>query len=384
MMKRALDEVLDALAEHHPARQQPWLVGSPFFDPPAVLLAALRETTREERFDYPPSRGIPELRRSICELHAREGDVLSEEEVVVTHGAKAGLLAVFGSLVGPGDEILHASPTYPAYPVMASTFGAVPRPLTETGGRFSWTAEELEARITDKTRLVVLSSPSNPSGATLGEAEAETLVGVCRERGIRLICDEAYEAFRFAGERGSPALRADPELGTVVLLRSFSKSYAVCGWRIGYVAADAALTDRVIAWQSARLNPPNLLAQRALVQVTEVPSSYRRETRLVVAARLEELVSFLRGLGLRAERPAGGFYIWLELGLELSAAGFASTGELCIELARRVGLALWPGEDYQAPGWVRISAVACEPSHWIEECRQLGQALRTTLNLEKE
>jgi len=382
-MRRALGEVLDTLAEHHPYLPQPWLVGSPFFAPPKTLLAALQKASREERFDYPPSQGLPELRRSICELHAREGDGVSEEQIVVSHGAKGGLLAVFGALLRQGDEILHATPTYPAYPVMASTFGATSRSLVEEDRGFSWTAEELESRITDKTHLVVLSSPSNPSGATLDQTQADLLVGVCRERGIRLLCDEAYEAFRFANESGSPACRADPEFGTVVVLRSFSKTYAVCGWRIGYVVADAALIEKVAAWQSARLNPPNLLAQRALATATEVPSSYHREVGQAVGRRIEELVALLCQLGLRAEPPVGGFYLWLDLGREVSVAGFESTADFCVELARCHGLALWPGEDYGVQGRVRISAVACDPIHWFDECRRLARALRSILNLEK-
>ena len=380
-MKRALDDVLSIVAEHYPGRDQPWLVGSPFFSPPAELLAALRGAAARKDFDYAPSRGLPDLSRKICELHGREGISLDGDQVIVTHGSKGGLLALFASLLEAGDEVIYPVPTYPAYPAMAEQLGATAIPIPQVGKSFDWTLEELESRCGERTRILVLSSPSNPSGATLSEQQAGALVDFCRSRDMRLVLDEAYEAFRFDGCAPSSAL-TDPRLETVVLLRSFSKSLAACGWRIGYIATDRALVTKIAAWQSALLNPPNSIAQRALAEVTEASPEYRRKVRVQVATRLEQLASVLRSAGLGAECPSGGFYLWVDLRDQLAATRCSSLS-FCRDFAERSGLVLWPGEDYGAPGWVRLSAVACQDESWELESRYLQEELRSFMGEKK-
>jgi aspartate aminotransferase len=356
-------------------------VGSPFFSPPPELLAALREAAGRQEFDYAPSRGLPELRRKICDLHGREGLSIHADQVVVTHGSKGGLLALFACLLEAGDEVVYPVPTYPAYPAVAEQLGARAIPIPQLGKSFEWSLEELESRCSERTRVLVLSSPSNPSGATLSQEQAGGLVDYCRSRGIRLVLDEAYEAFRF-DDRAPSAVIADPNLETVVLLRSFSKSLAVCGWRIGYVATDGALATRIAAWQSALLNPPNSIAQQALSDVTEASPEYRCKVRAEVATRLQQLASVLRSVGLEAECPSGGFYLWVDLREQLGAMDHSSVS-FCREFAERSGLVLWPGEDYGAPGWVRLSAVACQDDSWDFELRYLQEELRSFMGERK-
>ncbi len=380
-MKRALDEVLSIVSSNHAGRRQPWLVGSPFFSPPPELLAALRGAAAGKDFDYAPSRGLPELRRKICELHGREGISLGEDQVVVTHGSKGGLLALFACLLEAGDEIMHPVPTYPAYPAVAEQLGARAIPILQVGATFDWTLEELDSRCSERTRLLVLSSPSNPSGATLSQEQLGGLVEFCRSRGMRLVIDEAYEAFCFDDRAPSSAI-ADPDLETVVLLRSFSKSLAICGWRIGYVATNRSLVTKIAAWQSALLNPPNSIAQLALSDVTEASSGYRQKVRAEVSTRLQQLASVLRSAGLEAECPSGGFYIWVDLREQLGAWGHSSLS-FCCDFAARSGLVLWPGEDYGAPGWVRLSAVACEGESWEFECGYLREEMRSFMGENK-
>ena len=375
-MKRTLDRVLEAL-NAHPDPDRSWLVGSPWFEPPDELRKAMRDAASAASFDYPPPQGLAELRAAVAELHRRDGLALEPENVLITHGAKSGLLAVFGCLLQPGDEILHPVPCYPAYPAAVTALGATPVAVPSEDGRSLFEPAALEARITPRTRAVVLSSPANPTGATLTGEQARELVDLCREHDLRLVCDEAYEAFRFAPTTDRLPAHRDPDFETVVQVRSFSKTYALCGWRIGYVAADPALIRRLTSWQSALLNPPNSIAQQALISVPEVPPSCIQEFGRRVRNRLEELVTVLADTGLGVHPPQGGFYVWADVRSPLAATGHPDTAEWCADLARRHGIGLWPGEDYLAPGWVRASAVACADSDWESALDRLGTALRS-------
>ena len=375
-MMRAVDHVLEALASH-PEPESSFLVGSPWFAPPTMLRQALAAAAGVSDHGYPPPQGLPELRTAVAELHKREGLDLSPEQVVITHGAKSGLLALLGSLLEPGDEILHPVPCYPAYRAATGALGAQPVAFSRDERRSAWDPEALESHITPRTRAIVLSSPANPDGATLKSDEARALFALCRNRGLRLVCDEPYEAFRYAPDTELAPAHWDPRLESVVQIRSFSKTYALCGWRIGYVAADPGLVRRVTTWQSALLNPPNSFAQQALIAVTQVPGEFTAEVRGRVRQRLEQLLEVVVGAGLKTEMPEGGFYLWADLERQLATSDAADTRSWCVELARQQGIGLWPGEDFFAPGWVRLSAVACSEAAWSSALVRLAEALRT-------
>ncbi|MBD3853886.1 MAG: pyridoxal phosphate-dependent aminotransferase, partial [Acidobacteria bacterium] len=174
-MKRTLDRVLEAL-NAHPDPDRSWLVGSPWFEPPDELRKAMRDAASTASFDYPPPQGLAGLRAAVAELHRRDDLALEPENVLITHGAKSGLLAVFGCLLQPGDEILHPVPCYPAYPAAVTALGATPVAVPSEDGRSLFEPAALEARITPRTRAVVLSSPANPTGATLTGGQARKLV----------------------------------------------------------------------------------------------------------------------------------------------------------------------------------------------------------------
>jgi aspartate aminotransferase len=381
-VKRALDRVLEALNAHSDPDRS-WLVGSPWFEPPDELRRAMREAASASSFDYPPPQGIGELRAAVAELHRRDGLALAPENVLITHGAKSGLLAVFGCVLQPGDEILHPVPCYPAYPAAVMALGGIPVPVPHEDGRSLFEPAAIEARITPRTRALVLSSPANPTGATLTGDQARELVELCREHGLRLVCDEAYEAFRFAPDTDRLPAHWDPNLETVIQVRSFSKTYALCGWRIGYVAADAALIRRLTSWQSALLNPPNSIAQQALISAPAVPPSFSQEVGRRVRNRLDELVAVLTDTGIEVEPPQGGFYVWADLRSRLAATGHTDTSAWCADFAGQHGIGLWPGDDFLAPGWVRASAVACADSDWESALDRLGRELRSFMNERK-
>lgn len=357
---REVDRVLEALGRS-PRPRRAWLVGEPTFPPPERLRAAFARAAGAAAVPYGPPGGLGELRAALAELHRRQGPPCTSEHVVVTHGAKGGVLALCGTLLEPGDEVVCPLPCYPAYPRIAEMVGARAVRVPAAAGGARWDLDGVVAAIGPRTRMVALSSPCNPTGAVLRDGEAAALVRACRERGVVLLSDEAYEAFRLRSDAPATPALLDPSREVVVQLRSLSKTYALCGWRIGWVVARAQVARRVEAWQAELLNPPNTPAQRAAVAVTAVPEEELELARRSVRGRLAEVRRAFEGSGLAVAPVEGGFYAWCDLRPVLCGG---SSAEWCVRAAERWGLGLWPGEDFGAPGWARVSVVAPSESDW--------------------
>lgn len=372
---RAVDGVIAALAEHGDPVSS-WLVGEPCAAAPENLGRALARAALTDRFRYAPPAGLPLLRETLASLHHEGGAEVIPAQITVTNGAKAGLLALLAALLEPGDELIHPRPCYPAYPAMATRLGARPIEAVESEGGFDGWTQAVSECISPQTRAVVLSSPSNPTGATLSSSEARALVELCRDQGLRLICDEAYVEYRFAP--GSQCLPADfdPCRETVVQVRSASKSWALCGWRLGWVVADAALASRVAAAHSSLVNPAPEPTQRALCSLPEVTPDYLNRARQGVQTRHSELCSALGEVGITVREPQGGFYLWLEVASLVEATGLPTVTDWCIDLARRHGVGLWPGDDFGGAGRVRLAATAPDTAIWRQAVDQLAAALR--------
>jgi aspartate/methionine/tyrosine aminotransferase len=233
---------------------------------------------------------------------------------------------------------------------MVRRLGGTPVGVGETDAGFSGWAVVVAGALGPRTRAVVLSSPSNPSGSVLPRDDLRTLAGLCRDRGIRLILDQAYADFRFTdGPDGTESLPVD---GTVVRIGSASKSLALPGWRIGWIAADPEFAARVAAVQGALLNPAATPPQRAMLALPDVSSSYFEDNRRQVWKRMDALAGAVRAAGFEAAVPDGGFYLWIDVQHRLEGA---TTIEWCVRLAREKGVGLWPGEDFGAPGFVRAA-----------------------------
>ena len=371
---RAVDDVIAALATHA-GPQLSWLVGEPCFEPPAELVDAFARAAVSPSFRYAPRDGLPALREVLAQRHGAEGHALAADQIVITSGAKAGLLALLATLLAPGDELIHPQPCYPAYPAMASRLGARPVAVVECGGGFAGWSKAVAEAIGPRTRAVVIASPSNPTGTTLDTTEARALVEQCRDRGIRLICDEAYVDFRFAPDRQIVPAAFDPDRTTVVQVRSASKSWAVCGWRVGWVAADASLVARVARTHASLINPASGPAQTALCALPEVAADFLGSACSSVAHRIDELRSTLRAAGMSVSQPEGGFYLWLPVTQQMESAGMSSAAEWCVEVVRRSGVGLWPGDDFGGTHHVRIAVTAPSDPDWSTSVEALTAVL---------
>jgi len=366
-MKRAIDGVVAALGRWS-GDPVNLLVGEPCFDPPAEIQQAFGQISGDSASGYGPPGGLPELRRVLASWV--DPDRADPRRVMVTHGAKGGLLALLAALVEPGDEMIHPLPCYPAYPAMVRRFGGVPMGVAERGDGFAGWSEQALALAGPRTRVVVLSSPANPSGTTVDGGELAALVHGCGNRGIRLILDEAYSAFCFGDDvADSGAVDADSIL---VRVGSASKSLALPGWRVGWIVADSELVASVTSIQSALLNPPATPPQQAMLALPGVSPGYFEDNRRAVRERILAVAEAVRRAGFDAAMPEGGFYLWVDIRDRLDSEK-PDSAQWCERLAEEHGVGLWPGEDYGTPGWVRLALPRGD--NWREDVRELEKRL---------
>jgi aspartate aminotransferase len=373
---RAVDEVKAALSVRGGSTFS-WLVGEPCFPPPAELVEAFSRAAASPPYSYSPHNGMARLRQVLADHHAGQSQSLDPGQIVITSGAKAGLMALLATVLEPGDELIHPQPCYPAYPAMASRLGARPIPVAERDAGFTGWTEAVAEHVGPRTRAVVIASPSNPTGATLEASQVEPLVEMCRDRSLKLICDEAYVDFRFAPDREVLPADLDPERTTVIQLRSVSKSWALCGWRIGWVSADRHMVADVARNHAAFINPASGPTQQALCSLPAVSKEYLDQARSKVGNRISELVSALEDIGVQITKPDGGFYLWLDVSQHLESSGSSTSLEWCVDIAHQTGVALWPGEDFGAGNHVRIAATAPSDETWQQSVRALKAALTT-------
>ncbi len=338
------------------------VVGAPCFDPPSALRTALASAASGETWRYSAVGGSPDLRRALGEVRGAPSS-----RIFVGHGGKGSLLALFGVLVRPGDEVVVPTPAYEAYRRMPERWGARFVAVPRMGPNFRFEAEPILRAMTDRTRAVVLSTPCNPTGAVLSDEVRDAVAEAARARGARLVLDLAYDRFRFDGS-APVGMSPVPGDSTIVELHSASKNLGVAGWRIGWVVADEELVRRLAAFQSEHLNPPSTVTQAALESIGRVPESFYASARAAVLERCDAVCAVFRDLGRPVARPAGGFYAFAEM-------GEAATEERCIRLARDAGVGLTPGSDFGAPGWVRAAVTGLEPGHADELGRRLHMFL---------
>ena len=334
-------------------------IGEPDAVPADHVLEAVAAAARDGRTGYTSSTGLPALRAAAAERVSRtHGRVTRADEVVVTHGAMHGLAMAMAALLAAGDEILLPDPAFPNWTMAAVAAGAVPRsyPTPATAG-FVPDPAEVEARITARTRAILVCSPNNPTGAVYPEHVVAGLVEVARRHDLWLLSDECYEAITFGVPHVSP-LTYDTD-GRVLGFFSVSKTYALTGWRTGYVVVPAPevveaighLAEATVACPST---PGQVAALAALTGpqdgVAAAVASYRE--------RRDAACALLADRGVRHVAPQGAFYLMVDVGTSQTDA-FARR----LLTARHVAVA--PGSTFgaAAAGMVRVSLAA--PRHLL-------------------
>ncbi|GAC1341255.1 MAG: pyridoxal phosphate-dependent aminotransferase [Candidatus Dormibacteria bacterium] len=326
-------------------------VGEPDFPTPAHVVEAAHAAALEGHTGYMPSAGIPQLREALAvKVQERNGYSVEPFQTIVTQGGVEAIYASLLTLTQPGDEILLPDPAWPNFLMMARLLNltAVTYPLTSEAG-FVPTPETLEGLVTERTSVIVVNSPSNPLGAVIGRSRMTELLEFVERHGLWMVSDECYDEISFSGTFVSPASIA-PE--RVVSVYSFSKTYAMTGWRIGYAVAPRELAPTLAKAQEPLISCVNTPTQHAALAALTGPQQIVAEMRDAYHQRRDLALTVLAGATLHAFTPEGAFYLWVDI----RGIGLPSR-EVAMRLLDERGVAVAPGSAFgeRGEGFLRVS-----------------------------
>ena len=334
--------------------------GEPDFDTPAFIRQAASEALEAGHTRYGPVAGEPSLRQAIAAKLSSENQVpTSADQVLVTNGGKQALYNLFQVLLNPGDAVLLPSPYWLSYPEMAQLAGAHVQliPTTAASG-FRLDAAALEAAITPSSRLLVLNSPSNPTGVVLNRQELEAIAAVLRRHPqVAVVCDEIYEFLLAPGHQHHSFAAVAPDLAErVFIVNGFAKGWAMTGWRIGWLAGPQPVVAAATALQSQSTSNVCSFAQYGALAAIQGPRTCVEAMAAQFNQRRRFLSDGLRAIpGLQLQPPEGAFYAFPDT----SAWGLDSM-TLCSRLLDEVGLAVVPGLAFGDDRCIRLSCAASE------------------------
>jgi aspartate aminotransferase len=341
-------------------------VGEPGFPTPPHIVEAAARAARDGYTRYTPNAGIVPLRTALADKVARvNGYDASPEQVVVGAGGVEVLHNLLLALTDPGDEVLLPDPAWPNFAQMAHLQALSPRFYTQ---RFLPSVDELEALVTPRTRVLLVNSPSNPLGAVVPASLWIELVDFAERHGLWLISDECYDEIAFDATFVSPLAVAPSE--RVIAVYSFSKVYAMTGWRVGYCVAPLAVADAVTKLQEPLISCVNAPAQMAALAALTGPQEIVGVMREAYRERRDAAVALLGAADVPVLVPAGAFYLWIDI----TRSGLGSR-EFAFSLIEERGVAVSPGTAFGAEGegFVRVS-MASELDALLEGTRRLVAA----------
>ena len=344
--------------------------GEPDFDTPAHIVAAAKAALDAGKTRYTATSGTPELKAAICKKFSEHNGLdFGPENIVVSNGGKHSLYNAFCAILDDGDEVLLPSPFWISYPEMIRMAGGVPIFVKGTEeNEFLPTIQQLEQYVTNKTKAIVLNSPCNPSGMVISYETLCKLADFAKAHDLIIISDEVYEDFVYEEQRipSIATIDADTKSRTIII-NSVSKTYAMTGWRIGYLACDAALAKVITNWQSHSTSNPNSIAQAAVVAALEGPNDCIYEMVAAFRQRRDLMVSLLNEIpGIQCTAPRGAFYclpsIKDVLGKRLHGETIADDKMFAHLLLKEKAVAVVPGSGFGADGYIRLSYALGEQS----------------------
>lgn len=351
--------------------------GEPDFDSPVVAVEAARRALAEGFTRYTPTAGIPALRRALAERFAREfGAPWSIAETLVTVGGKGALFEVALALFEEGQEVVLHTPAWVSFAEQIRFSGAeVVEVATDGADGFTIHAERLLAAIGPRTRAVILNSPCNPTGGTISAADLRQLVEECARRGVLVISDETYERFVYGGAPPVSAAALAAEFpDTAVLVGSFSKTYAMTGWRLGYLLGPRPLVEAAACIQGHATSNPTSFAMVGALAALE---GAEPEVRAMIAeyeARRDLLVERLNSIaGVSCLAPRGAFYVFPDVSASYRE-GRSGSLEFAERLLEEEAVAVVAGEAFGSDRHVRIS-FACSRAALDEGVRRIERFL---------
>ncbi len=357
--------------------------GEPDFRTPQHICDAAIRAIHDGHHGYTMNTGNPELREAICsKLREENGLEYTPDQIILSNGAKQSIGFSVLATINPGDEVIIPAPYWVSYPEMVKLAEGKPVIVpTEFSNDYKMTAEQLRASITPKTRMIIICSPSNPTGSCYTSKELSALAEVLREHPeILVLSDEIYEYIVFEDAHVSIAQVAPDLMDRILVINGFSKGFAMTGWRLGYLAGPAAIVKAVAKIQSQETSGPCSISQKAGEAAYLSARDAVNEMVAAFRVRRDYLVDALHQIeGVNCFTPGGAFYAFPDISAYLnsetpSGDRIANSTDLCMFLLEERGLAAVPGDAFGEPAGIRLS-YAASMEHLQEAVKRLREGL---------
>ena len=344
VLKRSQIRVFTNLARETPGCVM-LTIGEPDLDTPETIKAAAIAALNANQTHYAPNQGTPALRKAVAEFETNRGNPTVPEQVLITIGACHALFTALLGILNPVEEIIVPTPGFGLYETIATIAGAKTVHLDVTKSGFQIDADALNAAITEKTKAIILNSPCNPTGVVFSEDSLANVKRAVLGKPIFVICDNVYNQLSYGD---CPDLSLDAELkDQMILCQSFSKPYAMTGWRVGYLTCPEYVMDRLLLLSAAEITAVPTFLQEAAVTALKTDPAPMRE---IYRRRREYVCTRLREMGLSFPEPEGAFYVFVDI----SKFGIPSE-EFCTRMIKEGRVAAVPGSCFGAEGYLRLS-----------------------------
>src|SRR5690348_747763 len=331
--------------------------GEPDFPTPDNIKKAAIEAINQNFTKYTPTSGTKELKEAIVERHAKDfGSNYKIEECLVTVGGKQAIFEAAAAIINHGDEVILPVPYWVSYLDIVNYAGGKVVPLaTREAEDFQVRASDVEKLITPKTRLVIVNSPNNPTGAVIPDEEMEKLLALAKSRNILLMSDECYCQFLYDGRKPF-SLGHSGDRDHLIITGSLSKTYAMTGWRVGFALGAKSLLSNMLNLQSHSTSNPTSISQKAAVEALRGPQDSVRTMLSEYQRRRDKIVAGLRAIpDITCANPAGAFYVYPNVGAYLKKNGTANCQALVDRLLEEAHVAVVPGPGFGTNEHVRLS-----------------------------
>ncbi len=333
--------------------------GEPDFNTPQNILDAAADSMNRGFTKYTPAGGLPTLKLAIMDKLARDNQLTyNSNEILVGVGAKHVLYTLFQVILDEGDEVIIPIPYWVSYPEQVKLAGGVPVYVEGTAEQgYKITAEQLANAITEKTKAVIINSPSNPSGMIYSREELEALARVAEEKDILVVSDEIYEKLVYNGvEHFSIAQLSENMKARTIVINGVAKSHSMTGWRIGYAAGDAQIIKAMTDLASHSTSNATTTAQYAAIEAYNGPQDMVEEMRRAFELRLEKIYPQLASIpGFKVLKPQGAFYLLPDVSEAAQKCGYESVDAFATALLEEANVAVIPGSGFGADATIRLS-----------------------------
>jgi aspartate/methionine/tyrosine aminotransferase len=353
-------------------------IGDPDFDTDRTIVNSTFNLVKEKKYThYTPAPGYRELREAIAKKYREENKFeVNYEEVIVTHGAQYALMVTMLTLLNPEDEILIPDPYYPSYPSQVFLTGAAPAFIStfEKDG-FKIKSENIEKKITKKSKLIIINSPNNPTGAVLGEEDLKEISKIAIKNDLIVISDEAYETMIYDDKKHFCIANFPGMRERTVTINSFSKRYAMTGWRVGYAVAAKEIITNMMKISGYNLSCPCSVSQQAAIAALDSSPGIIENMKLEYERRRSFIVAELNKIkGISCIKPEGAFYVFANI----KKTG-KSSEEIYDELLTKGRVVVIPGSAFgkQGEGYIRIAYTLP-----IDRLREAAKRIRKVIEKE--